>query len=102
MIYTIGIKANYDRYLKEYKLVEKEVYGSVWGEFAEADAACKFATNVGSETFDVYGVEASWEKDTIKHPDRTIIWRSLNKRAKIIKCIKSNNLEGVVLDGQSI
>lgn len=87
MIYTVGIKENYDKYLEEFPGLEKEVGGSVW-EFPELAARyIKNINYIARKPYEVYGIEADWEFDTeiVKNCLSSPTFRSLKKRAKIIK-----------------
>lgn len=88
MIYTVGIKENYDKYIAEYgDKCEKEVGGSVW-QYPEL--AARYIKNINytaRKPYEVYGVELDWEFDT--ETDKNCIteptYRKIIKRGKIVK-----------------
>ena len=81
MIYTVGRKADYDRYLCEQvvcrKLGREGSYcgGSVWRTFEEAQAHAP-------EGFAVYGLKAEWDTDTVKSGDGD--WNDLLVSSEIV------------------
>jgi hypothetical protein len=82
MIYTIGLKSSYEKYISEQgvpkKLGRREDYcgGSVWRTYEEAELFAK-------DGFCVYGVLADWEKDTIRSIDGN--WNDLLVDSIIVK-----------------
>lgn len=88
MIYTIGIKENYDKYILDYgDKCEKEIGGSVW-EFPEL--AAQYVKNINRtarKPYAVYGVELNWDYDTTT--DNNCLteptYRKITKRGKIVK-----------------
>lgn len=82
MIYTVGHKASYDRYLREqgpqcYKRGPRGDYpgGSVWRTVEEAE-------HHAPEGYAVYGVIADWELDTT--PSSRGDWHDLLHDARIV------------------
>ena len=84
MIYTIGIKENYDKYIEEFSNppAAKEIGGSVWETFDKVKLYLKATNQAG---YGIYGVDADWDKDTKINKDSSKSWRDLTKRAKIVK-----------------
>lgn len=68
MIFTIGHKSSYEQYFREQgtpqKMGRNDEYpgGSVWKTFGEAKQYCP-------EGYEVYGVQADWERSTVKSED---------------------------------
>lgn len=78
MIYTIGNTENYEKFFQQQAYPRKAIGGSVWKTFDEA----KFCCGRG-DLYSVYGVEADWEKDTIKKGDHS--WNDLLINAVLVK-----------------
>lgn len=82
MIYTIGHKKMYEKYFEEIPKLKKmgktSDYegGTVWKTLQEAKEYCP-------EDYEVYGVEADWEKDT--EPSNIAEWRYLMVDAELVK-----------------
>ena len=79
MIYTIGNKKAYDALLQERGSLRKGKTGSVWRTLEDA---VSYINGGGLTGFQVYAVEADWERDTDEIKGEA--WRALNKSAKII------------------
>lgn len=68
MIFTIGHKESYEQYFREFECPKKKgrtsnyVGGSVWRTYSDARSACKRT----GEDYDVYGVMARWNLETIQ------------------------------------
>ncbi len=86
MIYTIGHKKSYERYFMEQGSPMKKgrdescVGGSVWKTFDEANNFL-IKSNL-QKTYKVYGVLASWEKDTENNGNE---WNDLLKDSLLVK-----------------
>lgn len=76
MIYTVGNTENYERFFSEQRNPRKAIGGSVWQTKEEA------AKHIGW-THSVFGVDADWEKDTIKKGDHS--WNDLLIEANLIR-----------------
>ena len=57
MLYTVGKRDVYEKYIATDKNARKGIGGSVWKSKSEAQKHCE-------SDFKVYGIEADWEKDT--------------------------------------
>lgn len=89
MIYTVGNRLAYNQYFKELKEVEKAAGGSVWKTFDDVATYLSRITHAGQ--YEIFGVEADWEKDTIDLEGAS--WNALTKNAKLIKLNNFNDLE---------
>lgn len=83
MIYTVGHRESYERYLREqgpqcFKRGTRPDYpgGSVWRTREEAERRAP-------EGYAVYGIDADWEKDTI--PSAIGPWHDLVRDARIVR-----------------
>lgn len=78
MIFTVGKRDNYEKYISEFPEASKAIGGSVWQTREQAQ---EYAKNNG---FSVYGVEANWDIDTIfdKSGDG---WNELLINAPLVK-----------------
>lgn len=82
MIYTLGFKTEYDKYIKDDLNAGKRNGGSVWRKISDAKAYLdNWAKNDPNQAnlFSIYAVYADWEKDTY-HDDNGDY---LNKDAKL-------------------
>lgn len=79
MIYTIGDRDLYERVIKESG--DKAKGGSVWKTREEAEARKNAGDPGRLWDFEVYGVEADWDKDVKEGPD----FGTLSKKAKLVK-----------------
>jgi len=85
MIFTIGHTQSYQLYFEKSKLngescnklgrTKDYVGGSVWKTFEEATMAC-------SENYSVYGVEADWDRETVRSEDGD--WNDLLVSSRLI------------------
>jgi hypothetical protein len=82
MLYTLGRKIVYEPYLDSDPNASKGVGGSVW-KTREQARKCRDGF---SPDFEVYGVEADWDKDT-KLSEEDVEWRDLTRSAKLIRLI---------------
>lgn len=82
MIFTIGKKEIYEKYIDDDPDPRKAVGGSVW-KFHK-DAKAHLAASDDRDEFDVYAVDADWDKDTMQEEDG-VAWRSLTRAAKLLK-----------------
>lgn len=78
MIYTIGLKDNYEQYFKEIPDLKKKEGGSVWQTPLEA-----VMYKVNKPGYEVYGVLADWETQTV--PSGVGSWNSLTIDAPLVK-----------------
>jgi len=88
MIYTVGKYDIYEKALDEHPDLKKEIGGSVWRTEIEAVRYLyKWSlADTYAEEFEVYGIDADWEKDTVKSsPDNS--WNDLIIQAKIIRLL---------------
>lgn len=77
MIYTIGHYDSYEQYFGEYPKPQKAIGGSVWQTREEARKFC-------GKDYAVYGVDASWDMDTVPNPDGGE-WHDLLRDSYLIK-----------------
>lgn len=64
MIYTVGDKQLYARYIRQQGTVQKGVGGSVWRTLEDVEKYLLDTKQQG--IFDIFGVDASWKYDTMK------------------------------------
>jgi len=88
MLYTLGNKKVYDKYIEMDSEAAKAVGGSVWKTKKDIEKYLEKFPNPG---FDVYGVKANWERDTKFDSihGTSVNWNELTKKAKLIK-LRSN------------
>jgi hypothetical protein len=82
MIYTIGHYRNYEKMLVDIPNLKKAIGGSVWKTHYDA---LRYLTLCEIQDFEIYGVEADWEKDTQTDLSSDNQWHELLVEAKIIK-----------------
>lgn len=89
MIYTIGRKSVYDLHIEHnpqaMKIGRSDDYpgGSVWRTPEEARQYLADENLDDLDDFDVYGVEADWEKDT--EPSNGGPWHDLLRDARLVR-----------------
>lgn len=99
MIYTLGVKEVYDRYISEdpmpMKLGRRDDWngkpyhgGSVWKTFE--DAKTYLANTCESEKFNVYGVMADLDSETV--PNESGRWNDLLVDAVLVKLDQATGL----------
>ena len=98
MIYTVGIKINYDFHLHRAQhepsdFLKRGPYGGFFGGivFKTSEEALEFLIKTGNlGTYSVYGVEADWDRDTI--PDKNVLntYHRLQRDAKIVQLKKGH------------
>jgi hypothetical protein len=79
MIYTLGRKESYDKYIKDDINAAKGVGGSVWQYKEDAE---KHLNPEYPIIFEIYGVEAKWRIDT---KDIGENWDELLIEGKLVK-----------------
>lgn len=98
MIYTIGYKTNYEFHLHRAQFESGDFlklgpHGGFSGGivFKTSEEALEFLIKTGDlGPYDVYGVEADWDRDTI--PDENILkpYHRLQRDAKIVQFKKGH------------
>lgn len=87
MIYTIGYSKNYRKAIQEsdegyiIKLGRSEGYSGGYAVKTYEDAQ-RLLKEEADETYEIFGLEADWERDTIPNPDSW--WHYLLYDSKII------------------
>jgi len=81
MLYTFGQRVIYEPYLEADPEAAKGKSGSVWETLEEVTAY--ISTRPCMSTFNIYGVEASWEEDTKEVIGES--WRALTRTAKLVR-----------------
>jgi len=66
MIFTVGLKENYDQYIDSEPKPSKAAGGSVWRYYGEAR---RYLDATSQSEFDVYAVDADWNVDVESDPD---------------------------------
>jgi len=84
MIFTIGKKEIYEKYIDEDENAAKAAGGSVWRFWKDALAYLERTKQEGE--FEVYAVDADWRDDTI---DTGKEWNSLTRDAKLLRVRRS-------------
>lgn len=83
MIYTVGLRDNYERYLDNNPDLEKAAGGTVWKSFREVSEYL-YGTPFGY-LYNIYGVMADWETDTKESKVEGARFRDLTRDAKIVR-----------------
>ncbi len=81
MIYTVGIRINYDNYIATDPNAAKAAGGSVWKTLKEIEKYLRESNQAA--LYAAYGVEADWDKDTEPVATEGANWRSLTRDAKL-------------------
>lgn len=82
MIYTVGVKQSYLKAIEREGNIKKAIGGSVWKTYQEAFFYSELSTLQNGKIYDVFGVDADWDKDTV--PDGYRQWNKLIIDAPII------------------
>ena len=90
MLYTLGRKSEYDKYLDSDPNASKGIGGSVWQDKQTIDL---YLQKNAQPEFEIYGVEADWDLDTKpgstmsvgSYKPSEVPWRSLTRNAKLIR-----------------
>ena len=80
MIYTLGIKKNYELYLHQFDMLKKDVGGTVWKTFEDVK---QYVEKFNLNEYSIYGVLADWNKDAKIVQNES--YRELNKQRLLVK-----------------
>ena len=82
MLYTLGRKSQYDKYIATDPNASKGIGGSVWKDRKDVE---EYLKEFPQPEFNIYGVEADWLADTVLHECDDVSWNDLVRPAKLIK-----------------